>query len=243
MYSKYLWWSQGGFALSRPRRSVRRRAAYKTHRTIGILLDIWLHFRLGEKLLEWKNTNSPRKQGKIAHSASNKWNSASYMLGSLAFCNIRKWSPGRYRIRWFHVFADDSKMFRMIASTDDCNILQRAIDTLESWSDKWLLKFHRNRCHVVSLGKVENILHYLRYSICELEMEHVFEENDLGVIVDADIVFEEHISKKVTLTNAMVKLIWLTFFLSRPSNVCQTFYCICSSSFRVRSSCLVTQLE
>ena len=88
----------------------------------------------------------------------------------------------------------------MIASTDDCNILQRAIDTLESWSDKWLLKLHRNRCHVVSLGKVENILHYLRYSICELEMEHVFEENDLGVIVDADIVFEEHISKKVTLT-------------------------------------------
>ena len=114
------------------------------------------------------------------------------------------------------MFADDTKIFRKIVSTDDCNILQRDIDKLESWSKKWLLKFHPNKCHVLSLGKMENILHSFRYSICELEMEHVFEEKDLGVIVDADMVFEEHILKKVALSNAMVGLIRRTFSYLDP---------------------------
>ena len=44
-----------------------------------------------------------------------------------------------------------------------------------------------------------------------MEMEHVFEEKDLGVIVDAGMSFEDHILKKVALSNAMVGLIRRTF--------------------------------
>ena len=42
-------------------------------------------------------------------------------------------------------------------------------------------------------------------------MEHVFEEKDLGVIVDSDLTFEEHISSKTRTANAILGLIRRNF--------------------------------
>ena len=42
-------------------------------------------------------------------------------------------------------------------------------------------------------------------------MEHVFEEKDLGVIVDSDLTFEEHISSKIRSANVIVGLIRRSF--------------------------------
>ena len=121
------------------------------------------------------------------------------------------------------LFADDTKIFRKIVSAKDSEILQSDIDKLEIWSKRWLLKFHPNKCHVLSLGKMENILHSHRYSICDMEMEHVFEERDLGVIVDSDMSFEEHILKKVAVANAMVGLIRRTFSYLDPKMFSKLF--------------------
>ena len=43
------------------------------------------------------------------------------------------------------LFADDTKIFRKIASPKDCDILQSDIDKMEEWSKKWLLQFHPNK--------------------------------------------------------------------------------------------------
>ena len=32
-----------------------------------------------------------------------------------------------------------------------------------------------------------------RYNICNKELEHTFEEKDLGVIIDSELSFSEHI--------------------------------------------------
>ena len=114
------------------------------------------------------------------------------------------------------LFADDTKIFRKITSPNDSEILQSDINKLENWSKKWLLNFHPNKCHVLSMGKVENILHTHRYSICDREMDHVFEEKDLGVVVDSDLTFDEHILTKVRVANAMVGLIRRTFSYLDP---------------------------
>ena len=42
-------------------------------------------------------------------------------------------------------------------------------------------------------------------------MEHVFEEKDLGVTIDSQLTFEEHIAAKVRVANAMVGLIRRSF--------------------------------
>ena len=44
-----------------------------------------------------------------------------------------------------------------------------------------------------------------------MELEHVFEEKDLGVLIDTDLKFNEHINSKVKKANMMVGLIRRSF--------------------------------
>ena len=89
--------------------------------------------------------------------------------------------------------------------------LQSDIDSLEKWSQKWLLRFHPEKCHVLTLGEFYNIRHTQRYTLNGQELEHVFDEKDLGVKIDSALRFEEHISEKVKKANAMVGLIRRSF--------------------------------
>ena len=115
------------------------------------------------------------------------------------------------------MFADDTKLFRTITSKCDALVLQSDIDALQSWSNKWLLRFNSDKCHVLTLGKFENIRYTHRYKLNQHELEHVFEEKDLGVIIDSDLTFNEHISTKIKKANAIVGLIRRTFsFLDGP---------------------------
>ena len=109
------------------------------------------------------------------------------------------------------LFADDTKVFREITSKDDAFALQSDNDFLQHWSKKWLLQFHPDKCHVLTLGKFDNIRYTHRYSIYEHELEHVFEEKNLGVTFESDLKFDEHISAKVKKANAIVGLVRRTF--------------------------------
>ena len=47
-------------------------------------------------------------------------------------------------------------------------------------------------------------------------LEHVFEEKDLGIIIDSQLKFDEHISTKVKKANAMAGLIRRSFTYQEP---------------------------
>ena len=110
-----------------------------------------------------------------------------------------------------YLFADDTKIFRCIKSKEDSLTVQTDIQALESWSEKWLLKFHPDKCHVLSLGKLENIVHAHPYVLNGHELEHVFAEKDLGVTIDCDLKFEDHIAIKIKKANSLVGLITRSF--------------------------------
>ena len=117
------------------------------------------------------------------------------------------------------MFADDTKLFRQISSREDALQLQSDIAKLEEWSKIWQLHFNAEKCHVLTLGRFDNIRHAHRYTICNKELEHVFEEKDLGVTIDAELKFEEHIARKVRIANGIVGQIRRSFsFLD-----CDTF--------------------
>ena len=63
------------------------------------------------------------------------------------------------------------------------------------WSQKWLLGYNSSKYHVLSLGGIENIVHAHYYTMSEFTLDHVFEEKDLGVVIDSQLSFEEHISQ------------------------------------------------
>ena len=109
------------------------------------------------------------------------------------------------------LFADDTKIFRQVCSQNDALLLQADIDSLTRWSNKWLLKFNTDKCHVLSLGRFDNIRYTHRYSLYGEELEHVFDEKDLGVIVDMELSFEDHISAEIKKANGIMELIRRSF--------------------------------
>ena len=54
-------------------------------------------------------------------------------------------------------------------------------------------------------------MHTHRYTLYGDEIEHVFEEKDLGIVIDMEMTFEEHMSLKIKKANAMMGLIRRTF--------------------------------
>ena len=109
------------------------------------------------------------------------------------------------------LFADDMKIFQQISSKPDALVLQEDIQKLETWTKHWLLRFNINKCHVLTLGKFEHIRYTHRYRISDTELEHVFDEKDLGIIVDSDLSFDEHICSKVNKANQIMGLIRRSF--------------------------------
>ena len=93
--------------------------------------------------------------------------------------------------------------------------LQRDLSRLEAWSGLWLLKFHPDKCHVLSFGK-EDVMSKLQlfhgqYSFCGHLLDHVEEEKDLGVIIDSQLNFASHIDAKVAKAMAFLGLIRRNF--------------------------------
>ena len=52
-----------------------------------------------------------------------------------------------------YLFADDTKIFKIITQLSDSEVLQGDLDKLNSWSDNWLLRFHPDKCKVMYIGR------------------------------------------------------------------------------------------
>ena len=94
------------------------------------------------------------------------------------------------------IFADDTKAFSEIKTTEDRDALQNDLDLLVEWSKKWLLKFNSKKCKVLHIGKNNpKYNYYIRDGNQVNELEETLCEKDLGVHVDNKL--EEHIVIKL----------------------------------------------
>ncbi len=51
------------------------------------------------------------------------------------------------------LFTDDAVLYRKIDTSEDCVMLQKDLDKLLEWEDKWQMAFHSQKC------KVRNVTH------------------------------------------------------------------------------------
>ena len=94
-----------------------------------------------------------------------------------------------------YLFLDDTKIFRQVTTKEGAFQLQSDINSLEQWSQKWLLTFHLKKCHVLTLEKFYNITHTEKYTL------HRQEQKDLGVIRNAELKLDEQ-SKRNSLVDS-----------------------------------------
>ena len=105
------------------------------------------------------------------------------------------------------LFADDIKIFRAITNKNDPDILQQDLSILEQWSDKWLLKFHPDKCKHMEIGK--NNIGENEYFMTSNNVQHSLtttdKQTDLGVSINSKLSFDDHINQVVNKTTKMKK--------------------------------------
>ena len=169
----------------------------------------WIKSFLSDRLQYVKVNDKLSKEGKVLSGVPQ-----GSVLGPLLFVVYINDLP-EVTSSDMYLFADDTKLVEEINSAEDAIRLQLDIDAMERWSKDWLLRFHPDKCHVLTLGKFWNIKHAHAYNIGGLILEHVEQEKDLGVIIDGELNFEEHIFSKIKKANSIVGLISRSFdFLS-----------------------------
>ena len=52
-----------------------------------------------------------------------------------------------------YLFADDTKLMKEIQSAQDVVVLQNDVSEMDYWSNKWLIKFNLEKCHILTFGK------------------------------------------------------------------------------------------
>jgi hypothetical protein len=125
------------------------------------------------------------------------------------------------------LYADDAKLYRVIRNKQDEATLQRNLHSLHTWSAKWLLKFHPEKCHMMRLSTTtQSQLPAYKMNSCNgmVVLAWSVSERDLGVLVDSKLTFSEEISCRIKKANTVMGMIRRTFtYLDQKMFMC--LYC------------------
>jgi len=84
----------------------------------------------------------------------------------------------------FSKFADDTKLGSVADTPESCAAIQWDLDRLEGWAERNLMRFNKNKCRVLHLGR-NNQTHQLYL------LESNSAEKDLGVLVDKRLAMSQ----------------------------------------------------
>lgn len=79
------------------------------------------------------------------------------------------------------LFADDTKLWTKIRTEQDGKSLQKDLDMLAEWSNKWQLKFNPEKCKIMHIGHSVDTRYSMEDGGVRIEIQAVSEEKDLGV--------------------------------------------------------------
>jgi hypothetical protein len=116
------------------------------------------------------------------------------------------------------LFADDTKLLKIGTppGTDEMDILQQDLNTLQDWSNNWVLKFHPAKCKRLFISRhlPDSRSDPLTLPLPDgqhIPLETTNEEKDLGIYIDNSLKFDSHIDKTVKKANRNMGIIRRTF--------------------------------
>jgi len=89
------------------------------------------------------------------------------------------------------LFADDTKILRVIRTEEDYTALQNDLNALYTWSTTWQLKFNILKCKLFHLEPYHS---YGLYFLNGTEIERITQHKNLGIIFDDKLKFHDHTS-------------------------------------------------
>ncbi len=92
------------------------------------------------------------------------------------------------------LFADDTAIDRPIRSDADRSILQEDLGALGEWETQWDMEFHPDKCSVLTVQRSRKPKSEVVYTLHGQQLEHVSSTKYLGVTIQSDGRWDQHIS-------------------------------------------------
>lgn len=148
------------------------------------------------------------------------------------------------------LFADDSKCFKQVRSSNDCLSLQHDLDVLYKWSCSWQMDFNASKCKVLSITRSHDPIVF-NYCMNGTPLEKVGSFKDLGVVVDETLSFTEHVNSTISKSSKVCGFIKRSLGFNAPTSVklqlyltlCRTVLDYGSVLWSPQSKLLIKQLE
>ena len=106
------------------------------------------------------------------------------------------------------MFADDTKIFRVIRNGEDYTALQNDLDLLHRWSQQWQLKFNVSKCKHLHFGPAH---HNGPYYLNGILIDTVISHSDLGILFNDQLKFHDYTTQVTTKANRVLGLIKKSF--------------------------------
>ena len=104
------------------------------------------------------------------------------------------------------LFADDTIAYVTISSDADAANLQQDLDKLAEWESKWLMKFHPEKCNVLTISKKRSPSKY-NYTLHGHILEHDTSAKYLGCTISSDLKWGKHISTICSKANNTISFL------------------------------------
>ncbi len=175
-------------------------------------------YGINGKLLQWiKSFLTGWQQWVCVNSAKSSWAAVTSgvpqgsVLGPVLFTIFGNDMPEVISCN-LKLFADDTKIYCPVRNTNDCEQLQHDLTNLQKWAVKWQLCFHPDKCTVIRIGTGHPEFTYSMTDNTRLvPLATSPHEKDLGVIVDSELNFENHIAAIVSKAKQIAGLMWRSF--------------------------------
>ena len=174
---------------------------------------------LGDNLIAWiRDWLTGRKQRVLLNGQDSEWLPVTSgvpkgaVLGLILFILYIN-DLGTGLSTFISKFADDTKVGGKALTTADCEIIQKDLDSITQWSEKWQMPFNHDKCKVMHIGSSNS---EYAYNMLGKPFNVVQEEVDLGVTISSDLKFTKNCKSACKKANQMLGFIARNFDYKTP---------------------------
>ena len=121
------------------------------------------------------------------------------------------------------LFADDSKCFRPVSSTADCDVLQNDLDNFYAWSQTWRMSFNSSKCEVMSFSRSRNPTLF-NYQMNNVDLKRVNVFTDLGISIDFKLGYSNHVDRIASKASRVCGMVKRAVGFRAPTKVKLTLF-------------------